>query len=83
MSFIWIGWPGQEIPEIERPFVEQSLMSEYSTKPVHLQDELADRHYMDFQILYYGHYFTIGLVKLYLTKKIGMHINWQTLNLPR
>jgi trehalose 6-phosphate synthase len=48
MSFIWIGWPGLEIPEAERDMVLKRLMDEYSTRPVFLADELADRHYNGF-----------------------------------
>ena len=48
MSFLWIGWPGMEIPAEEREMVEARLMNEYSTRPVLLEDELADRHYNGF-----------------------------------
>ncbi|ODQ51434.1 glycosyl transferase [Saitoella complicata NRRL Y-17804] len=48
VDFTWIGWPGLEIPENERDFVVKRLMDEYSTMPVFLDDELADRHYNGF-----------------------------------
>jgi len=47
-TFKWFGWPGIEVPEAEREFVNAKLKDEYSTVPVYLSDELADRHYNGF-----------------------------------
>lgn len=46
--FIWFGWPGLEIPPSERQDVEKKLLDEYNVVPVHLDDDLADRHYNGF-----------------------------------
>lgn len=48
MTFTWIGWPGFNIPEKDRPLVDRRLMEEYSCQAVYLDDELADRHYNGF-----------------------------------
>ncbi|KAG4302537.1 hypothetical protein PCK1_001121 [Pneumocystis canis] len=48
ISFLWIGWPGVEIPESEQEHVVSKLMQEYNALPVFMDDELADRHYNGF-----------------------------------
>ncbi|ODN81295.1 alpha,alpha-trehalose-phosphate synthase [UDP-forming] 1 [Cryptococcus wingfieldii CBS 7118] len=48
MSFIWIGWPGKDIPMADREHVNQRLLEEYNCLAVYLSDELADRHYNGF-----------------------------------
>jgi len=48
MKFIWIGWPGMEIPEEEQEVVRQELFETYSCYPVFLSDEIADAHYNGF-----------------------------------
>jgi len=48
MKFIWIGWPGMEIPEEEQEIVRQELFETYSCYPVFLSDEIADAHYNGF-----------------------------------
>ncbi|KAG4304647.1 hypothetical protein PORY_002040 [Pneumocystis oryctolagi] len=48
ISFLWIGWPGVEVPESERKYVISKLHEEYNALPVFMDDELADRHYNGF-----------------------------------
>lgn len=48
MSFTWIGWPGQELPEDEQKTVKDKLLKEHSCLPVFVDDELADMHYNGF-----------------------------------
>jgi trehalose 6-phosphate synthase len=48
MSFTWIGWPGFFIPPKDRALVDKRLMEEYSCQAVHLDDDVADRHYNGF-----------------------------------
>ncbi|EEB06490.2 alpha,alpha-trehalose-phosphate synthase [Schizosaccharomyces japonicus yFS275] len=48
MTFQWIGWCGQEIPENEQEHITKRLLDECSAIPVFLDDELADRHYNGF-----------------------------------
>ncbi|KII85229.1 glycosyltransferase family 20 protein [Plicaturopsis crispa FD-325 SS-3] len=48
MNFTWIGWPGFFIPLKDRPLVDRRLMDEYSCQAVHLDDDVADRHYNGF-----------------------------------
>ncbi|CAB95998.1 alpha,alpha-trehalose-phosphate synthase [UDP-forming] [Schizosaccharomyces pombe] len=48
MTFQWLGWCGQEIPEDEKPMIIQRLQDECSAIPVFLDDETADRHYNGF-----------------------------------
>ncbi|TYJ55489.1 alpha,alpha-trehalose-phosphate synthase (UDP-forming) [Cryptococcus floricola] len=48
MSFIWIGWPGKDIPMADREHVNKRLLEEYNCLAVYLSDELADRHYNGF-----------------------------------
>lgn len=48
ISFTWIGWPGFYIPPEDREKVDQELMERFSCQAVHLEDEVADRHYNGF-----------------------------------
>ncbi|KAH8831253.1 glycosyltransferase family 20 protein [Flagelloscypha sp. PMI_526] len=48
LDFTWIGWPGFFIPHEDRPKVDKRLMDEYSCHAVHLDDDVADRHYNGF-----------------------------------
>ncbi|KIY43873.1 glycosyltransferase family 20 protein [Fistulina hepatica ATCC 64428] len=48
LNFTWIGWPGFFIPPKDRALVDKRLMEEYSCQAVHLEDDLADRHYNGF-----------------------------------
>ncbi|OZJ01877.1 hypothetical protein BZG36_05018 [Bifiguratus adelaidae] len=48
MSFIWLGWPGLQVPEKDLELVEGRLLKEHSTMPVFVDDELADLHYNGF-----------------------------------
>lgn len=48
MEFTWIGWPGFFIPYKDRPLVDRRLREEFSCQAVHLDDDLADRHYNGF-----------------------------------
>ncbi|KAG5440533.1 hypothetical protein PCK2_000358 [Pneumocystis canis] len=48
ISFLWIGWPGVEIPKSEQDYVVSRLMKEYHAIPVFMDNELADKHYNGF-----------------------------------
>ncbi|RDB25689.1 Alpha,alpha-trehalose-phosphate synthase [UDP-forming] 1 [Hypsizygus marmoreus] len=48
LNFTWIGWPGFAIPPKDRALVDKRLMEEYSCQAVHLEDDVADRHYNGF-----------------------------------
>ncbi|KAJ1570011.1 Trehalose-6-P synthase/phosphatase complex synthase subunit [Nowakowskiella sp. JEL0078] len=48
MSFIWIGWPGLEIPTEEREIVSTQLREQHSCVPVYISNDVADRHYNGF-----------------------------------
>jgi trehalose 6-phosphate synthase len=48
LNFTWIGWPGFFIPPQDREHVDRRLMEEYSCQAVHLEDDVADRHYNGF-----------------------------------
>ncbi|BFZ56838.1 Trehalose-6-P synthase/phosphatase complex synthase subunit [Savitreella phatthalungensis] len=47
-KFTWYGWPGLEVPEADRAGVEETLMRDYTTVPVYLDEETSDRHYNGF-----------------------------------
>jgi trehalose 6-phosphate synthase len=44
MTFSWIGWTGLDVPENDKPKIENRLSEEYSCKAVWLSDEVADKH---------------------------------------
>ena len=48
MKFTWIGWPGLDVPEDERPQLGKRLEAEFQCSPVYISDEVADRHYNGF-----------------------------------
>jgi trehalose 6-phosphate synthase len=48
MSFIWIGWPGFNIPLKDRPYVDKRLAEEFSCQAVYLSDDIAEKHYNGF-----------------------------------
>ncbi|KAA1095760.1 Trehalose-6-P synthase/phosphatase complex synthase subunit [Puccinia graminis f. sp. tritici] len=48
MTFSWIGWTGLDVPEPDKPGIEDQLCQLYSCKAVWLSDELADKHYNGF-----------------------------------
>ncbi|PLW31654.1 hypothetical protein PCANC_07853 [Puccinia coronata f. sp. avenae] len=48
MTFSWIGWTGLDVPENDKPKIENRLSEEYSCKAVWLSDEVADKHYNGF-----------------------------------
>jgi trehalose 6-phosphate synthase len=48
LNFTWIGWPGFFIPETDRPSFDSRLKEEYSCQAIHLDDDVADRHYNGF-----------------------------------
>ncbi|BGP13497.1 hypothetical protein JCM10213_000695 [Rhodosporidiobolus nylandii] len=48
MDFTWIGWPGFDVPEIDRPFITKKLQTDFSCIPVYLSEEVAERYYNGF-----------------------------------
>ncbi|GAA5862340.1 hypothetical protein JCM3774_002484 [Rhodotorula dairenensis] len=48
MDFVWIGWPGFDVPEIDREFITKKLQTEFSCIPVYLSAEVAERYYNGF-----------------------------------
>jgi len=48
MKFIWIGWPGVEVEEKERPTVNRICLDQHSAVPVYMTNELAELHYNGF-----------------------------------
>jgi trehalose 6-phosphate synthase len=48
LNFTWIGWPGFAIPPKDREYVDRRLKEEYSCQAVHIEDDIADRHYNGF-----------------------------------
>lgn len=41
-SYIWIGWPGTDVPAEDRDTVKQKLWDEYKCVPVFLEHKLAE-----------------------------------------
>ncbi|ORX62168.1 hypothetical protein DM01DRAFT_1403862 [Hesseltinella vesiculosa] len=48
MSFTWIGWPGIDVPMNERNHLQERLLTETSTLPVFVDNDLAELHYNGF-----------------------------------
>ncbi|BGP26713.1 alpha,alpha-trehalose-phosphate synthase, glycosyltransferase family 20 protein [Rhodotorula toruloides] len=48
MDFVWIGWPGFDVPEIDREFITKKLQTDFSCIPVYLSAEVAERFYNGF-----------------------------------
>ncbi|GAA5946468.1 hypothetical protein JCM3765_000256 [Sporobolomyces pararoseus] len=48
MDFTWIGWPGFDVPEIDRDFITKKLQTDFSCIPVYLSAEVAERYYNGF-----------------------------------
>ncbi|BGP42497.1 Trehalose-6-P synthase/phosphatase complex synthase subunit [Rhodotorula kratochvilovae] len=48
MDFVWIGWPGFDVPEIDRDFITKKLSEEFSCIPVYISEEVAERYYNGF-----------------------------------
>ncbi|GAA5986522.1 hypothetical protein JCM11641_005227 [Rhodosporidiobolus odoratus] len=48
MDFTWIGWPGFDVPEIDRDFITKKLQTDFSCIPVYLSEEVAERYYNGF-----------------------------------
>ncbi|GAA5918668.1 hypothetical protein JCM6882_004181 [Rhodosporidiobolus microsporus] len=48
MDFLWIGWPGFDVPEIDREFITKKLQTDFSCIPVYLSEEVAERYYNGF-----------------------------------
>ncbi|KAJ3222652.1 Trehalose-6-P synthase/phosphatase complex synthase subunit, partial [Clydaea vesicula] len=48
MSFIWIGWPGLEIPAEQQEIVKKELWDLHSCIPVFISNKIADAHYNGF-----------------------------------
>ncbi|GAA5946554.1 hypothetical protein JCM1841_000179, partial [Sporobolomyces salmonicolor] len=48
MDFTWIGWPGFDVPEIDRDFITRKLQTDFSCIPVYLSAEVAERYYNGF-----------------------------------
>ncbi|KDE07702.1 alpha,alpha-trehalose-phosphate synthase [Microbotryum lychnidis-dioicae p1A1 Lamole] len=48
MDFVWIGWPGFDVPEVDRDFITKKLQTEFSCSPVYLSAEVAERYYNGF-----------------------------------
>ncbi|GAA5938889.1 hypothetical protein JCM3775_003155 [Rhodotorula graminis] len=48
MDFVWIGWPGFDVPEIDREFITKKLSEDFSCIPVYISDEVAERYYNGF-----------------------------------
>ncbi|MCB1146892.1 MAG: bifunctional alpha,alpha-trehalose-phosphate synthase (UDP-forming)/trehalose-phosphatase [Leptospiraceae bacterium] len=47
-EFIWIGWPGSEIPELNQPVIQEVLMREHKAVPVFLNKHQEDTFYAGF-----------------------------------
>ncbi|KAI5478770.1 alpha,alpha-trehalose-phosphate synthase, glycosyltransferase family 20 protein [Pseudohyphozyma bogoriensis] len=48
MDFMWIGWPGFDVPEIDRAFITKKLHDDFQCIPVYLSAEVAERYYNGF-----------------------------------
>ncbi|KAK4050701.1 Trehalose-6-P synthase/phosphatase complex synthase subunit [Microbotryomycetes sp. JL201] len=48
MDFLWIGWPGFDVPESDRDFITRKLQTEFACSPVYLSAEVAERYYNGF-----------------------------------
>ncbi|ORY54750.1 trehalose-6-phosphate synthase [Leucosporidium creatinivorum] len=48
MDFLWIGWPGFDVPEVDRDFITKKLQTDFSCSPVYLSAEVAERYYNGF-----------------------------------
>jgi trehalose 6-phosphate synthase/phosphatase len=48
LPFVWVGWPGMEIPEEQKKEFEKQLYDEFKCIPIFLDDDLADKHYNGF-----------------------------------
>ena len=47
-KFTWYGWPGMEVPEHDRPGIEETLMKDYTTVPVYLDEKTYEGYYNGF-----------------------------------
>jgi trehalose 6-phosphate synthase/phosphatase len=47
-SFLWVGWPGAEVPEPARPEVERQLREDYRCAPVYLTETQVEHFYNRF-----------------------------------
>lgn len=47
-KFTWFGWPGMEVPEEDRPGIEETLMADYTTVPVYLDEKTYEGYYNGF-----------------------------------
>jgi trehalose 6-phosphate synthase len=45
LPFVWVGWPGVEIPLADQEHVTETLRDDYHCVPVFLPQTLADQHY--------------------------------------
>jgi alpha,alpha-trehalose-phosphate synthase [UDP-forming] len=45
ISFLWLGWLGQEVPEADQPKVAAQLLKEHSCIPVFLPADISDDFY--------------------------------------
>lgn len=50
-NFRWFGWPGLEVPDLEKPKVRKDLAEKFNCVPIFLSDEIADLHYNGFSNL--------------------------------
>ena len=48
MSFLWYGWPGMEIPEMDQDEITVRVKAEHAGVPVYLDDKVADLYYNKF-----------------------------------
>lgn len=48
LEILWIGWPGEAVPEADQPEVAKRLLEEFSIKSVFLDREVIERFYEGF-----------------------------------
>uniref|UniRef100_A0A7S1XCI7 alpha,alpha-trehalose-phosphate synthase (UDP-forming) n=1 Tax=Compsopogon caeruleus TaxID=31354 RepID=A0A7S1XCI7_9RHOD len=67
MSFVWVGWPGDEIDSADQEFIRSRLLQEHDCVPVFLTDDCADKYYNGFcnDILWpLFHYVPLSIVQV-------------------
>ena len=47
-EYIWVGWPGNEIPDFAKEKVKKELFSLYNSYPVFLEKQEIDKFYLGF-----------------------------------
>jgi trehalose 6-phosphate synthase/phosphatase len=48
VDYVWVGWPGSDVPDAEKPAIEAELLEKYRAVPVFLSPDLMENFYQGF-----------------------------------